>query len=68
VVNIGVGGSDLGPFMACQALTEFAPEEANRLQVHFVSSIDGTQLSDLLGSLRPETTLIYPVVKIIYYH
>jgi glucose-6-phosphate isomerase len=57
VVNIGVGGSDLGPFMACQALTEFAPEAANRLQVHFVSSIDGTQLSDLLGSLRPETTL-----------
>ena len=57
VVNIGVGGSDLGPFMACQALNEFVPEEATRLQVHFVSSIDGTQLSDLLGTLRPETTL-----------
>ncbi len=57
VVNIGVGGSDLGPFMACQALNEFVPEEAARLQVHFVSSIDGTQLSDLLGTLRPETTL-----------
>jgi glucose-6-phosphate isomerase len=57
VVNIGVGGSDLGPFMACQALNEFVPEEAARLHVHFVSSIDGTQLSDLLGTLRPETTL-----------
>jgi glucose-6-phosphate isomerase len=38
-------------------LNEFVPEEATRLQVHFVSSIDGTQLSDLLGTLRPETTL-----------
>ncbi len=57
VVNIGVGGSDLGPFMACQALNEFVPEAAARLQVHFVSSIDGTQLADLLGTLRPETTL-----------
>jgi glucose-6-phosphate isomerase len=57
VVNIGVGGSDLGPFMACQALTEFVPAEAARLQVHFVSSIDGTQLANLLGALRPETTL-----------
>jgi len=57
VVNIGVGGSDLGPFMACQALSEFVPSEASQLNVHFVSSIDGTQLSDLLGSLKPETTL-----------
>lgn len=57
VVNIGVGGSDLGPFMACQALSEFVPPEASQLHVHFVSSIDGTQLSDLLGTLKPETTL-----------
>lgn len=57
VVNIGVGGSDLGPFMACQALTEFAPPEAGELRLHFVSSIDGTQIADLLGSLKPETTL-----------
>ena len=49
VVNIGVGGSDLGPFMACQALNEFVPEEAARLHIHFVSSIDGTQVADLLG-------------------
>lgn len=57
VVNIGVGGSDLGPFMACTALAEFAPEAARDLHLHFVSSIDGTQISDLLNSLNPETTL-----------
>ncbi|HMU87362.1 MAG TPA: glucose-6-phosphate isomerase [Agitococcus sp.] len=57
VVNIGVGGSDLGPFMACQALNEFVPTEASQLKIHFVSSIDGTQVSDLLGTLKPETTL-----------
>ncbi|RZU46851.1 glucose-6-phosphate isomerase [Fluviicoccus keumensis] len=57
VVNIGVGGSDLGPFMASQALGEFAPSEAEGLRIHFVSSIDGTQLADLLHTLRPETTL-----------
>lgn len=57
VVNIGVGGSDLGPFMACMALAEFAPAAASELHLHFVSSIDGTQISDLLRSLNPETTL-----------
>jgi len=57
VVNIGVGGSDLGPFMACQALGDFAPAEARGLHVHFVSSIDGTQLADLLHTLTPDTTL-----------
>lgn len=57
VVNIGVGGSDLGPFMACTALAEFTPEAAKDLRLHFVSSIDGTQISDLLLSLNPETTL-----------
>lgn len=57
VVNIGVGGSDLGPFMACTALAEFAPAESCDLHLHFVSSIDGTQISDLLNALNPETTL-----------
>lgn len=57
VVNIGVGGSDLGPFMACNALGEFAPAAAAELRLHFVSSIDGTQIADLLGALKPETTL-----------
>jgi glucose-6-phosphate isomerase len=57
VVNIGVGGSDLGPFMACKALGEYIPEQGRQLNVHFVSSIDGTQIADLLGNLQPETTL-----------
>lgn len=57
VVNIGVGGSDLGPFMACKALGEFTPAVAAELNIHFVSSIDGTQIADLLGTLKPETTL-----------
>lgn len=57
VVNIGVGGSDLGPFMACSALGEFSPPPARDLNLHFVSSIDGTQIADLLGTLKPETTL-----------
>jgi glucose-6-phosphate isomerase len=57
VVNIGVGGSDLGPFMACQALGEFTGPAAANLRLHFASSIDGTQIADLLRELRPETTL-----------
>jgi glucose-6-phosphate isomerase len=57
VVNIGVGGSDLGPFMACQALGEFTAPAARTLNLHFASSIDGTQIADLLRELKPETTL-----------
>ena len=57
VVNIGVGGSDLGPLMVTQALSDFKHAPAKPLNVHFVSTIDGSQLSDLLHQLRPETTL-----------
>ena len=57
VVNIGVGGSDLGPLMACHALEEFRLDAAQQLQLHFVSSIDGSQLSELLKHLNQETTL-----------
>lgn len=57
VVNIGVGGSDLGPYMACHALAEFAPPAGRALGIHFVSSIDGSELAELLDTLRPETTL-----------
>lgn len=57
VINIGVGGSDLGPLMACHALEEFRVEAAQRLTLHFVSSIDGSQLSELLKHLNQETTL-----------
>jgi len=63
VVSIGVGGSDLGPFLVTQALAEFAPPEARDLRLHFVSSIDGTQIADLLDALRPETTLFIVASK-----
>ncbi|PRD35467.1 UNVERIFIED_CONTAM: pgi2 [Trichonephila clavipes] len=63
VVSIGVGGSDLGPFLVTNALAEFAPEAAKGLRLHFVSSIDGTQIADLLDSLRPETTLFIVASK-----
>ena len=54
VVNIGVGGSDLGPLMATTALDEWADTD---IEVHFVSNMDGTQLDNLLKHLNPETTL-----------
>lgn len=54
VVNIGVGGSDLGPVMTNTALDEWAD---STIKVHFVSNMDGTQLGGLLERLNPETTL-----------
>jgi glucose-6-phosphate isomerase len=57
VVNIGVGGSDLGPLMVTQALSDFKVATEKPLNVHFVSTMDGSQLSELLHRLRPETTL-----------
>lgn len=57
IVHIGVGGSDLGPMMACRALAEHAPEQARGLDIHFVSSMDGSQLAKELRQLSPERTL-----------
>ncbi len=57
VVNIGVGGSDLGPLMVSHALSDFKTMTVKPVNVHFVSTIDGSQLSDLLHKFRPETTL-----------
>ncbi|MEI8032148.1 MAG: glucose-6-phosphate isomerase [Chlorobiaceae bacterium] len=54
VVNIGIGGSDLGPYMVTEALRPFAH---GGLQVHFISNIDGTHVSETLKGLNPETTL-----------
>lgn len=54
VVNIGIGGSDLGPAMAYQALW---PYHQNGICVHFVSNVDGAALSQTLKGLSPETTL-----------
>ncbi|WP_227672094.1 glucose-6-phosphate isomerase [Psychrobacter urativorans] len=54
VVNIGVGGSDLGPLMAATALDEWADTD---VAVHFVSNMDGSQLDNLLKRLNAETAL-----------
>jgi len=54
VVNIGIGGSDLGPKMVVRALT---PYTIDHLRFHFVSNIDGTDIADTLKSVNPETTL-----------
>ncbi|MBT9613293.1 MAG: glucose-6-phosphate isomerase [Burkholderiales bacterium] len=60
IVNIGIGGSDLGPVMATEALKPYA---APHLQVHFVSNIDGTHLAQTLKPLNPETTLFIVASK-----
>ncbi|AKE52342.1 glucose-6-phosphate isomerase [Kangiella geojedonensis] len=57
IVNIGVGGSDLGPFMVTNALKDFQADWKNHLDFHFVSSMDGTQIFKLLETLNPETCL-----------
>jgi glucose-6-phosphate isomerase len=54
IVNIGIGGSDLGPAMVTQALKPYAKDG---LAVHFVSNIDGTHLAETLKPLNPDTTL-----------
>ncbi len=54
VVNIGVGGSDLGPKMVCRALRAQAD---GTIDIHFISSIDGAHAADILPRLDPETTL-----------
>ena len=59
VVNIGIGGSDLGPLMVTEALEYYK----NHLKVHFVSNIDGDHVMEQLKSLDPETTLFIIVSK-----
>jgi len=54
VVNIGIGGSDLGPLMACEALKPFAHESLN---IHFVSNVDGSHIVSTLKNLNPQSTL-----------
>lgn len=57
IVNIGVGGSDVGPHMVCQALDEFQSESKYPLKFLFVSSMDGSQLAEMLQNLDQATTL-----------
>ncbi len=54
VVNIGIGGSDLGPRMICKALT---PYHSDAVSVHFVANVDGAEISDLIAKLNLKTTL-----------
>ncbi|WP_027009482.1 glucose-6-phosphate isomerase [Conchiformibius kuhniae] len=54
VVNIGIGGSDLGPLMMCSALKPYGHP---RLNMHFVSNVDGMQLAGVLAKVHPATTL-----------
>ncbi len=60
VVNIGIGGSDLGPQMACIAL---APWSQKNLSLHFVSNVDGRHVADALKNADPETTLFVVASK-----
>ncbi|WP_432721494.1 glucose-6-phosphate isomerase [Jeongeupia wiesaeckerbachi] len=60
IVNIGIGGSDLGPVMVCNALKDFGHQ---RLTMHFVSTVDGDQIVSTLKKLNPETTLFIVASK-----
>ncbi len=60
VVNIGIGGSDLGPLLAIQALKT---SQEQPLRCHLVSSLDASQMKDLLATLNPATTLFIVVSK-----
>lgn len=60
VVNIGIGGSDLGPLMALEALKPYQKPE---LEFHFVSNIDGTAITEALKKCDPETTLFLVASK-----
>ncbi|MCA2018591.1 glucose-6-phosphate isomerase [Vibrio tritonius] len=59
VVNIGIGGSDLGPYMVTEALVPFK----NHLTMHFVSNVDGTHIAETLKGVDPETTLFLVASK-----
>lgn len=60
IVNIGIGGSDLGPVMVCDALKPYSSPDLN---VHFVSNIDGAHLMRALNQCNPETTLFIVASK-----
>lgn len=60
IVNIGIGGSDLGPVMVCDALKPYASPDLN---IHFVSNIDGAHLMRALEKCKPETTLFIVASK-----
>ena len=59
IVNIGIGGSDLGPLMVTEALKPYK----NHLNLHFVSNVDGTHIAETLKKVNPETTLFVVASK-----
>ncbi len=59
IVNIGIGGSDLGPLMVTEALKPYK----NHLNLHFVSNVDGTHMAETLKKVNPETTLFIVASK-----
>jgi len=65
VINIGIGGSDLGPVMVARALS---PYRGNGPRVHFVSNVDGAHLSDVIRDLDPKTTLVLIASKTFTTH
>jgi len=60
VVNIGIGGSDLGPVMVTEALKPYGKRD---LKMHFVSNVDGTHIAEVTGECDPETTLFIVASK-----
>ena len=60
IVNVGIGGSDLGPLMVCEALRTYIPQGLN---MHFVSNVDGAALDRVLSSVDAETTLFIVASK-----
>jgi glucose-6-phosphate isomerase len=61
IVNIGIGGSDLGPVMVCEALKAYADDR--KLRVHFVSNVDGTHIVETLKRVNAETSLFIVASK-----
>jgi glucose-6-phosphate isomerase len=62
IINIGIGGSDLGPVMVTEALKPYARQDLN---MHFVSNIDGTHMAEALKNSTPETTLFLVASKTV---
>lgn len=60
MVNIGIGGSDLGPVMVTEALKPYA---SSRIRVHFVSNVDGTHIAETLKQVEAETVLFIVASK-----
>jgi len=64
IVNIGIGGSDLGPVMVTEALK---PYRKPHIRTHFVSNIDGTHITETLKDLSPDTTLFMVASKTFHH-